>query len=129
MSNEDLRAHDEAWSVDSAASKRAIDRLARRSRNRKPPEGFCNGEDYRAWLLGVIGTLESNDVTEQECAETAAWRARVEVAAAGATRRAMTRSAWLYLFGVFGGICATWVGLGKVVELLADPASIGRYRN
>lgn len=36
---------------------------------------------------------------------------------------------WLYLFGVFGGICAIWVGLGKVVDLLVGPATTRRYRN
>lgn len=81
MSRENLPVYDEAWSVEASESKRAVDRLARRYRSRKPPAGLCDGEDYRAWLLGVIGNLASNDVTEQEQEETAAWRARVETAA------------------------------------------------
>lgn len=83
MSGEGLPVFDEAWRVGrSSESKRTVARLVKQSRRRKPPEGLSSGEDYRAWLLKVIDNLATNDVTEQEHEETAAWRAQVEAAAA-----------------------------------------------
>lgn len=71
----------EAWVIQrSAESVRALNRLAKRGRDEKPPESLETGEEYRAWCLSRIERIAHADENEAEREDTIQWRSRVESA-------------------------------------------------